>query len=174
VPQITKNSVSLAGEFAVLSRLALNGYDANMVLGHTKGVDILVSHPTNNAMYQLEVKTRLFDLKESDSGIHGRTLGSWVMNKKHEHTPVETLFYCFVAISKSNFQFRFFVVPGMLVARYVKKQHDHWLNEGRRLAKNVRDTDMRLFRLVLPYVSYKGKVELPLSVKYEDNWRFSM
>jgi len=38
--KIPNNSVSLAGEFAVLSQLALRGYDANMTLGHTKGVDI--------------------------------------------------------------------------------------------------------------------------------------
>jgi hypothetical protein len=40
---ISKNQVSLAGEFAVLSQLALRGFDANMTLGNTKGVDILVS-----------------------------------------------------------------------------------------------------------------------------------
>ena len=36
---------SLAGEFAALSQLALRGYDANMTLGRTKAVDILVSNP---------------------------------------------------------------------------------------------------------------------------------
>jgi hypothetical protein len=30
------NAVSLVGEFAVRSQLALRGYDANMTLGHTK------------------------------------------------------------------------------------------------------------------------------------------
>jgi hypothetical protein len=32
---INSNSVSLAGEFAVLSQLALRGLDANMTLGRT-------------------------------------------------------------------------------------------------------------------------------------------
>jgi hypothetical protein len=54
-----KNAVSLAGEFAVLSQLALKNYDANMTLGHTKGVDILVSDPRSGKMYRLEVKTAL-------------------------------------------------------------------------------------------------------------------
>src|SRR5262245_32284853 len=53
--KINSNSVSLAGEFAVLSQLALRGYDANMTLGRTKSVDILVSNPVNGQMYQLEV-----------------------------------------------------------------------------------------------------------------------
>jgi hypothetical protein len=44
---INSNSISLAGEFAVLSHLALRGYDANMTLGRTKGVDILVSDPAS-------------------------------------------------------------------------------------------------------------------------------
>ena len=39
--KISHNQVSLAGEFAVLSQLALRGYDANLTLGNTKGVDIL-------------------------------------------------------------------------------------------------------------------------------------
>ena len=39
------NSVSLAGEFAVLSQLALRGYVANMTLGRTKGIDILLADP---------------------------------------------------------------------------------------------------------------------------------
>ncbi len=46
-----KNSFALAGEFAVLSELALRGYDANMTLGHTKGVDILVSNPRTGCLY---------------------------------------------------------------------------------------------------------------------------
>jgi hypothetical protein len=46
--RISPNSVALAGEFAALSRLALWGYDANMTLGRTKSVDILVSNPRTN------------------------------------------------------------------------------------------------------------------------------
>jgi len=41
---ISKNQISLAGEFAVLSQLALHGFDANLTLGNTKGVDILLSN----------------------------------------------------------------------------------------------------------------------------------
>jgi hypothetical protein len=34
VPTLDKNLRSLAGEFAVLSQLALRGIDANLTLGH--------------------------------------------------------------------------------------------------------------------------------------------
>ena len=38
--ELDKNTIALAGEFAVLSQLALHGYDANMTRGHTKNFDI--------------------------------------------------------------------------------------------------------------------------------------
>jgi hypothetical protein len=74
------NSVSLAGEFAVLSQLALRGYDANMTLGHTKGVDILVADPESLRMRKLEVKTNYQNVRKKPraSGVHGKTLASWI------------------------------------------------------------------------------------------------
>src|SRR5205809_55892 len=84
--KIGPNSVSLAGEFAVLSQLTLRGYDANMTLGNTKGVDILVSHPRTLKMFQLEVKTNFKSewKKPRKSKIHGTFLSDWIMHKKHE------------------------------------------------------------------------------------------
>ncbi len=55
--ELSNNSISLAGEFAVLSQLALRGFDANMTLGNTKGVDILLSHQETGKMAKVEVKT---------------------------------------------------------------------------------------------------------------------
>ena len=43
-------------ESAVSSQLALWGYDANMTLGRTKNVDIIVSDPRTNRFFQIEVK----------------------------------------------------------------------------------------------------------------------
>ena len=79
-----KNNVALAGEFAVLSRLALYNYDANMTLGRTKGVDILVSNPRNHKMYRLEVKTKLrrHDNEQNNSTIFGRYFAGWMMHKR--------------------------------------------------------------------------------------------
>jgi len=121
--KIPPNAVSLAGEFAVLSQLALRGYDANMTLGHTKGVDILVSDPSSDCMYRLEVKTNCKDSrnKPSASKVHGRTLSGWIMNEKHEEIVSSGLFYCFVNISKDTDQFKFYIVPSRVVAKYVKE-----------------------------------------------------
>ena len=52
------NSIALAGEFAVLSQLALGGYDANLTLGHTKNVDILDVRPRLGAYVQTRGQDR--------------------------------------------------------------------------------------------------------------------
>src|SRR5436309_1029323 len=106
---INPNSVSLAGEFAVLSQLALRGYDANMTLGRTKGVDILVSHPKTKKMFQLEVKTNYQNSrhKPSQSKVFGKSVSGWIMKKAHEQIVAANLFYCFVNIGKNTNLFRF-------------------------------------------------------------------
>jgi hypothetical protein len=111
--KISNNSVSLAGEFAVLSRLALCGYDANMTLGRTKNVDILVSNPTTNQLYQLEVKTGQNRSKRPPvAKVHGRFLYGWMMNEKHESISRPELWYCFVTIIGLDLKTaRYLVVP---------------------------------------------------------------
>ena len=106
------NSVSLAGEFAVLSQLALRGYDANMTLGQTKSVDILVSDPKNLKMYKLEVKTNYQNSpnKPHFLKVHGKFVSSWFMHKKHEEIKDPDLFYCFVNIVKQTNIFKFYIM----------------------------------------------------------------
>ena len=163
-----KNTVSLAGEFAVLSQLALLNYDANMTLGRTKGVDILVSVPRSRKMYRLEVKTKLrkSDRDESNTKIFGRVVGGWMMSKKHESSKDPLLFYCFVIIWRRTKKFCFFIVPSKVVARYVKEQHRLWL----RKRKRVKDTDMRTFRI--GFKNEKYAIGTPTVEQYEDNWKF--
>ncbi|HLG34373.1 MAG TPA: hypothetical protein VI757_05785 [Bacteroidia bacterium] len=164
--KLDKNSVSLAGEFAVLSQLILRGYDANLTLGHTKGVDILVSNPKSGKMFKLEVKTnyRNISSKGSNSGLFGKFVSAWTMSKKHESIIDSNLYYCFVNINKSNRSFRFFILPSSIVAQYVGKQHKLWLKENR----NHRDTDLRKFRIGFRKESYR--MSTPTVEEYENNW----
>jgi hypothetical protein len=173
------NRVSLAGEFAVLSQLALKSYDANMTLGHTKAVDILVSDPDakNGRMYKLEVKTnhRSIRKKPKLSKVHGRTVSEWIMHKKHEELKNLDLFYCFVNIGKptdgtSTNEFKFYVVPSAVVARYVKEEHALWLRARKRKRKKPKDNDMRMFRLGVRGQKYA--ISTPIAEKYENNWSF--
>lgn len=166
------NSVSLAGEFAVLSQLALRGYDANMTLGRTKSVDILVSDPTNLKMYKLEVKTNYQNSRNKPqiSKVHGKIVSGWIMNKKHEEIKDPDLFYCFVNIGKQTNLFKFYIVPSKVVAKYAKDEHQNWLKEKKKEGKKVKDSEMRIFRIGLKEEKYA--VSTPTIEQYEDNWDF--
>lgn len=171
---ISKNSVSLAGEFAVLSQLALRGFDANMTLGHTKNVDILVSDPKTNKMYQLEVKTNNYcnDFgKYSNSIIFGKYVSDWILDEKHEKIFRPELFYCFVGINKSSNIFRYFIVPSSVVAKYVKDEHAYWIEIKRKERAKVKlETNMRLFRIGIEGEKYG--INTPIYQNYENNWEF--
>lgn len=172
--RIPRNSVALAGEFAALSQLMLRGYDASMTLGNTKSIDILVFDPKTRARYEVEVKTNLEARKSpSNSKLFGRFITDWQMDEKHESIETPTLFYCFVHINSptkgpSKNQFRFFIVPSKIVAKYIRDEHRLWLREkpGRS------DTPRRLFRIGL-LNDRDIAVPAPLAEKYEDNWEFS-
>jgi hypothetical protein len=147
--KIGPNSVSLAGEFAVLSQLALRGYDANMTLGNTKRVDILVSHPRTLKMFQLEVKTNFKSerKKPRQSKIHGVFLSDWIMHKEHETVTAANLFYCFVNIGRNTNSFKFYIVPSKVVAKYVREEHALWLKVSKKIGKKVKDTICAFFGL---------------------------
>ena len=107
VEKLNSNNVSLAGEFAVLSQLALRGYVANMTLGNTKGVDILVADPEGGRMLKLEVKTNYRSTRSggSKSKDFGNYVSAWVMSEKHEQMNDPILFFCFVNISRDRKSF---------------------------------------------------------------------
>jgi hypothetical protein len=52
-----KALVGLAGEYHVLAQLAERGYVGALTLGHTKGVNILVTNPRSGTVRKVEVKT---------------------------------------------------------------------------------------------------------------------
>ena len=112
------HNIALAGEFFVLAQLALRGFDANMTLGNTKSVDILVSNPKSGKMKRLEVKTT--NKKAKKSKLLGFNF-EWVMGEKHETISDNNLYYCFVALNEGDV--RYFVIPNKEVAPYVKSQH---------------------------------------------------
>lgn len=163
---LNKNSTSLAGEFAVLSQLSLRGFDANMTLGHTKGVDILASDPEQNRLLRVEVKTR-FQQPIIGSRFFGNNL-EWHMSKKHEELVDPSLFYCFVDISGENNAFRYFILPSEIVARYVREQHRAYLKEH----PNNKDTDLRIFRLTVDDrpTRFRGLE----AEAFEDGWKFKI
>jgi hypothetical protein len=174
IKSINPNSVAIAGEFAVLSQLALRGYDANITLGHTKSVDILVSDPRTGKMFQLEVKTKYSEdrKKPSLSKIHGKSVCEWILSKKNEEVSLPTLFYCFVHISKNTQLFKFYIVPSKVVAKYVKEEHQIWIDAKKKEKRKVKyDSSMRLFRMGIKGEAYK--ITTPAIEDYENNWDFN-
>jgi hypothetical protein len=171
--RIPPNSVALAGEFAVLSQLALRGYDASLTLGHTKNIDILVFDPRTERRYEVEVKTNLEARnRDSDSRLFGKFVTDWQMSAKHEKVEAPNLFYCFVHINSSRknpsqYSFRFFIVPSAVVAEFVRESHQVWLKDN----PAHRNTDRRLFLIGLPN-DRQIAVPPPLASLYEDNWEF--
>lgn len=169
-----KARVSLAGEFAVLSQLALRGKDANMTLGNTKGVDILVSDPATGKMLKLEVKTHCRSIHDRGikSKIFGRFLSSWIMktgNGKYNEKEHANLFYCFANVEDSKD--RFFIVPAIVVAKYIRWEIAHYRKMQEKVGKVVKDVGMRQFRIGSK--SHKDKLkETPMAEKYESNWNF--
>jgi hypothetical protein len=154
---------SLAGEFAVLSQLAYREIDANMTLGNTKSVDILVSNPKTNKMYKLEVKTSTN--KPTRTTLFGNTY-DWQMDKKHEDIAEDNLFYCFVNFSKEPGGPRFFIVPSAVVAKYVKEQHRFYLKKK----PSNKDTNRRDFRLTI--TKELNTFVSDMLERWEDNWEF--
>lgn len=164
------NSIALAGEFATLSQLALRGYDANLTLGNTKNVDILVSDPESGHMYRLEVKTSSYFNKKGSAAKRSKLFGhnyEWIMGKKHEEITDPSLFFCFVNFTgEEGTAFRFFIVPSRVVAKYVGAQHQLWLDQD----SKHKDTAMRVFRLALQGDGHP--LPTPAAKRYENNWSF--
>jgi len=169
--ELDKNTIALAGEFAVLSQLALHGYDANMTLGHTKNFDIFVSHPKTRKMFKLEVKTkyRKSSKKSTESKLFGEVVGKWMMHRKHETINDPTLFYCFAIFCKPTSTFQFYIVPSKVVAKYVREEHQLFLREKRKEGKKGKDTGIRMFRLGFKNKRYR--IVTPLAENY-NNWSF--
>jgi hypothetical protein len=165
---LDKNTIALAGEFAVLSQLALQGYDANMTLGHTKSFDIFVSHPKTRKMFKLEVKTkyRNSSKKSTKSELFGEVVGNWIMHKKHESIKDPTLFYCFAIFCEPTNTFQFYIVPSKVVAKYVRDEHQLFRKKRK---EGGNDTDIRVFRIGFKEKEYP--IVTPLAESY-NNWKF--
>jgi hypothetical protein len=164
------NSLSLAGEFATLSQLALKGYDANMTLGNTKGVDILVSDPASGAMYRLEVKASSYLSAKGSVSRRSKLFGynyEWLMGKKHETIIDPLLFCCSVNLTADGSPFQHFVVPSADVAAYVKAQHQVWLDQD----PTHEDTNIRNFRLALD--EENRVLPIPCGGRYGNDWGFN-
>ena len=147
--KMASNNIGLAGEFYVLHRLFLEGYEATLTLGNTKGIDILVYNPKNDKQFKVEVKTSttIANLRVF-RGEYGKYM-KWMMNKKHEsYIDKKNLIYCFVFISKNKDEKPLiFFFPPQDVGMRVRWAHKTWLHSQHK--KKVKDGEMREFIISL-------------------------
>jgi hypothetical protein len=150
-----KSQIGIAGEFYVLAQLTHRGFIATLTLGNTKGVDILVTNQELNKLYKVEVKTTSQKLRREKLFGEGQ-FHVWAMSSKHEDLNDKNLVYVLVVIGNPDAHPKFFVIPSSEVSRYVKWQHEYWLQTR---TNPVKDTSMRNFRI---------EAEDPKG--YQDNW----
>jgi hypothetical protein len=114
-----KNQIGLTGEFYVLAQLAQRGLGGTLTLGHTKGIDILVSDSRYKTLFRVEVKTTR--KKPHHESLFGSSkFYSWPMSQKHESTRDDRPYYCFVHLGEIGELPKFFIVPSKDVASYVR------------------------------------------------------
>jgi hypothetical protein len=152
---LQSNNIGIAGEFYVLAQLAQRNLVAALTLANTKGVDILVSNPSLQRLFKLEVKTT--DGKAKRESLFGPDpFFTWTMSEKHEHLDDPSLVFCFVLLRGDSSLPRFFLVPSSYVSQYVREQHRYWL---RTRVSEVANTTMRRFR-----------IDEKDPLRFENNW----
>jgi len=137
-----KTQTGLAGEYFTLAQLTQLGLVANLTLGNTKGVDILVANQALNTFFKVEVKTST-SKPHREKAFGDGYFHSWTLSKKNEDIIDPNMLYCFVKLRGLDELPLFFVVRSQVVADYVKWQHEHWLSGD----EKRKDTSMRKFRI---------------------------
>lgn len=117
--QIKKQLLSLAGEFAVASKLCLQDKVASLTLKNYPEIDIFVHDPITQRDTSIQVKTirqRRKKKWKNDSFPLGKDLSKVKINYP----------FVFVYIQTDR-RMRFFIVPPEDVVRLAKEHHEHFL-----------------------------------------------
>jgi hypothetical protein len=109
-------------------------------------VDILAHNPNSGTTRRVEVKTTR--AKPARARLFGSELFfSWTLSAKHEVEPGNDLLFAFVHLAGPGVQPKVFIVPGQIVARYVKYEHQRWLDEPTPVPH--KDNAVREFRIAV-------------------------
>lgn len=131
--KISTGLSGLAGEYFVAGELSRRGYMASIMLRNTKGIDILAANSTATSTAAIQVKTNQGDQK------------SWILNKKCEDFVEDNFFYVFVNLDTESKYPDFHVVPGKIVAKFIREDHQNWLDTPGKNGQKRNDTTMRKF-----------------------------
>lgn len=142
--KISTGLSGLAGEYFVAAELSRKGYMASIMLRNNKGIDILAANSTAAATAAIQVKTNQGYQK------------SWILNKKCEEFIEPNFFYIFVNLETASSYPEFHIIPGKIIANFIKTDHQTWLNTPGKNGQKRNDTTMRKFH--------------DLDNKYLDRW----
>lgn len=124
----------VAGEYFVAAELSRRGYLCSITLKNTKGVDILVSNENSSSLVGVQVKTNNSDRK------------AWLLNKKAENLSDNNLVYVFTNLKGIENLPDLYIVESRIVAEYVTKNHQEWLDTLGKKGQKHKDSPMRMFR----------------------------
>ena len=147
------------GVYSVIERFLKKGY-ALMAQTNTSG-NVSLSFKSKEG-HDVTIIVAYSDTKPSDSKIFGKCL-SWKLFAKDEKRE-GNIYYVFIYFDKKLIKHRFFVVPNEEVIKYLKYEHQYWLDSK----SSHKDNPFRAFRLGLFYEKYNHKVAL--AYEHEDRW----
>jgi hypothetical protein len=129
---VTNINTGLAGQFFVCYEFARRGYHVGHLLGNSKDIDVLLSHPENGNQYRLQIKTT--------SGAKPE----WVLNKKVENLAHENLYYVLVVLGDETPSCH--IVPSKELSVIVSESHQSWLNKPGKNGTPHKDNLIRKFK----------------------------
>lgn len=135
----------IAGEYFVAAELSRRGYIASLTLRNTRGVDILASNLDATKTVGIQVKSAQGKAK------------SWMLNSKVERDEAPNLFFVLVRLNQLEAP-EYYIVPREVVAKYVRENHEIWLNTLGKKGQVHADTQIRQF--TDPENIYLGRWEL--------------
>jgi hypothetical protein len=132
--KLTGVQSGVAGEYYVAAELSARGYTASITLRNTRGIDIVCSNADASKSVAIQVKTRRQKAR------------TWMLDQKVEDYYADNLFYVFVTLNDLKQPPDYFIVPSIVVAKYVKTTHQEWLDTPGRGGIKHNDTSVRKFR----------------------------
>ncbi len=133
--KISKNNVSVAGEFYIAYVLAKHNFIVNMTLGRTKGFDLFAQNP-NGVNMTISVKSTY-----SSKGKN------FILNIKDETNINKYLFYAFVKLNGIDGVPEFWIVPSKIVAPLIRETHKIWKTETAKNGTPHKENKNRKFHL---------------------------
>jgi len=138
--------VGVSGEYFVAAELSRLGYVASVTLRNTQSIDILAANTDATRSVVIQVKTNRGKKKK------------WMVGQKAEDNWSKTLFYVFVNLNGLDQRPDYHVVPSKVVARYITRTHQEWLEKPDRAGKPHRNSKRRHFKD--PLNTYRDRWDL--------------